>query len=89
MVAPASMSPAEADVLAGVADLAGDALWLGCVDCLLQPENITASSRQQGAAFFFKIVCNIMGTKDFKQNNVPHRSGEVASWLQRVFRQNY
>lgn len=79
MAAPTSMSPAEADVLAGVADFAGDASFWGAGDCFPQPERKTASNKQTGAAsFFLKIVCSVMGTKDFKQDNVPHQLGESS-----------
>ncbi len=71
------MSLAEGVGLACAAGFAGDALWLGWVAGLLQLENTTANKRQ-GAAFFLKIVCRIMGTKDCKQDNGLHQSGESS-----------
>jgi len=61
------MSLAEEVGLTCAAGFAGDALWLGCVAGLLQLENTIANKRQQGAAFFLKMVCSVMGTKGCKQ----------------------
>jgi len=72
------MSLPEGVGLACAAGFAGDALWLGWVAGLLHPENRTASKKQQGAAFFLKIVCSVMGTKGCKQDNGPHPSVESS-----------
>ena len=72
------MSLGEGVGLACAAGFAGDAFWLGWVAVLLQLENTTANKRQQGAAFFLKIVCRVMGTKGCKQHNGPHQSEESS-----------
>jgi hypothetical protein len=79
MAAPASMSLAEVVGLACAVGFAGDDSGPGCGVGFPQPESRTASKSQQGVALFFlKIVCSVMGTKGFKQDNGPHQSGESS-----------
>jgi hypothetical protein len=61
MAAPASMSPADAAGLAGVADLAGDASFAASVAGFRQP--MPARKHTTKTYLLLKIECLFMGTR--------------------------